>query len=198
MEQSLSSELVATPSEVDVGTAPAFVVDATDLSIVTANPEAATAFGYDAAAARGYADRDARGCARRARDPRSHPNGRRAQRQREREAATAGSTRWSCAPTVRRQLASRRVASKPRRPTVATVIVELGTPMPAPTAASPNGDEPDPGTAVWLVQQINRRRAGRIRRRHRAVPRAHVSHRGRERRLRPARQVSSTGASFGP
>ncbi len=46
------------------------------------------------------------------------------------------------------------------QPVLANVVVEFGTPGPTPNGDSteigaPNRDDPDPGTAAWLVHQIN-------------------------------------------
>ena len=56
-------------------------------------------------------------------------------------------------PSAARALA---ITVERAQPSVATVVVEVDPRATEPTPEAPNGDGPGPGTAAWLVQQINR------------------------------------------
>jgi DNA-binding CsgD family transcriptional regulator/PAS domain-containing protein len=158
MEPNFSPHLVANPSESGVDTPPALVVDATDLSIVTANRAASVVFGYDPEHLVGapiatlvvapdelmildhiqaVAQHNGNGNSNN-----GNGNGR-LHAMIVHADGTVGNSRLA-------------VTVEQSQPSVATVVVEVGTPATEPTPESPDGDGPDPGTAAWLVHQINR------------------------------------------
>ncbi len=154
MEPNFSPQLVANPSESGAGMAPALVVDATDLSIVTANRAASAVFGYDPEHLVGapiatlvvapdelmirdhiqaVAQHDGNG--------NGNGNGR-LHAMIVHADGTVGSSHLA-------------VTVEHARPSVATVVVEVAPPATERTPESASG-EPGPGTAAWLVQEINR------------------------------------------
>jgi DNA-binding CsgD family transcriptional regulator len=161
MEPNLSPQFLVDPQIAGVDASPAFAVDATDLSIVTANSAASAAFGYDLEELIGapiatlvvapdeLIIRDhIQAVAEH--DNASNGNGRSRGRLHAMIVHADGSVGNS-------HLA---VSVDGEQPSVATVVVELGARAPAPggdamDGISPNGDDPDPGTAAWLVHQIN-------------------------------------------
>lgn len=151
MEPNLSPQLAANTDASGAEMAPEFVLDATDLSIVTANRAASAVFGYDPEHLVGapiatlvvapdelmirdhihaVAQHNGNGNGR-LHAMIVHADG------------TVGSSHLA-------------VTVEHAQPAVATVVVEVGSSAAARTLEAPNGDGPDPGTAAWLVHQINR------------------------------------------
>ena len=163
MEQTTSQQSLVDPGETGVDASPAFVVDATDLSIVTANNSAAATFGYDAAQLVGtpiatlvvapdellirdhiqaVAQHQGNG------NGNGDGNGR----------ANGSGSLHALIVNADGSIASSRLAVsvEASQAAVATVVVEIDPLSTELGAGAHNGDEPEPGTAAWLVHQINR------------------------------------------
>lgn len=151
MESDRSHQLIASPGKVGAGASPAFVVDATDLSIITANREVSAAFGYDASQLVGAPmatvvvapdELMIRDHIQAVARHNGNGNGR-LHAMIVHADGSVGSSHLA-------------VTVEGAEPSVATVVVEVGAFGTEFAPESMNGDGPDPGTAAWLVQQINR------------------------------------------